>query len=96
MRGDKAFGECATKLKVGDRLSAELVLSYSSQRGTYRNDLVRLGDCPVKLDPKDEANYEIYQDCQELKASGSTVGVHCNRRREEGPLLAKCPWLRRR
>jgi hypothetical protein len=96
MRGDKAFAACATKLDKGDKLKAELVLSYSSERGTYRSDLVRLGDCEVKLDSKDEANYEIFQDCQDLKASGSVVGVHCNRRREEGDLLAKCPWLRRR
>jgi hypothetical protein len=95
MRGDKAFAACATKLEKGDKLKAEVTLAYNSERGSYQSDLVKLGDCEVKLDRKDEANYEIFQDCQDLKASGSTVGVHCNRRRE-GELLQKCPWLRRR
>jgi hypothetical protein len=95
MRGDKAFGACAPSIKVGDKLPAELVLKYSAEKGAYRSDLVHLGDCPVTLDPKDEANYEIYQDCQDLTASGATVGVHCDRQRGEN-LLAKCPWLRRK
>ncbi len=95
MRGDKAFGACAPNLKAGDKLRAELVLKYSSEKGLYRSDLVRLGDCPVSLDPKDESNYEIFQQCEELKRSGSVVGVHCSRQR--GPeLIAKCPWLRRK
>jgi len=95
MRGDKAFGACAPSIKAGDKLRAELVLKYSSEKGTYRADLVRLGDCPVSLDAKDEANYELYQDCQELKRSGSVVGIHCTRQRSP-ELLAKCPWLRRK
>jgi hypothetical protein len=95
MRGDKAFAACAPDIKAGDKLRAEVVLKYSPEKGSYRTDLVRLGDCPVSLDPKDESNYELYQDCQELKRSGSVVGVHCNRQRDAN-LLAKCPWLRRK
>jgi hypothetical protein len=95
IRGDKAFGACATWLKQGDKLPAEVVLSYSSERGTYRNELVRLGNCPVKVDSGDEANYELVQECRDLMASGVAVGVHCERSRSP-KLLAKCPWLRRR
>ena len=95
MRGDKAFAACATNLKAGDKLRAEVVLKYSPDKGSYRSDLVRLGDCPVTLDTKDEANYELYQDCQDLVHSGAVVGVHCNRQRDAN-LLAKCPWLRRK
>jgi hypothetical protein len=95
MRGDKTYAACAPSIKAGDKLPAELVLKYSSEKGSYRSDLVHLGDCPVTLDPKDESNYEIFQDCQDLVASGATVGVHCNRQRDDN-LIAKCPWLRRK
>jgi hypothetical protein len=95
MRGDKKFGACATQIKQGERLAAEVVLSYSSERGTYRNEIVRLGNCPIKVDPGDEANYELVQECRDLTASGAVVGVHCSRFRSP-EMLAKCPWLRRR
>lgn len=94
MRGDKTYAACAQGIKKGDKLAAEVVLSYNADRGSYRNELVRLGDCPVKLDLKDEANYERFQDCRDVVASGATVGVRCNRRRDDA-LLDKCPWLRR-
>lgn len=95
VRGDKTFGACAASFQRGDKLPAEIVLNYSSERGSYRNELVRLGDCPVKLDPKDDANYEIVQECRDLVATGAVVGVHCDRQRSPA-LLEKCPWLRRK
>lgn len=94
MRVDKGFSECGTKLKVGDKLKAEVVLSWNAERGIYRNELVHLGECAVKLDPKDEANYQMVEACSESKASGVVVGVRCDRGRSEA-LLAACPWLRR-
>ena len=94
MRVGKEFSECGTKLKVGDKLKAEVVLSWNAERGLYRNELVKLGECTVKLDPKDEANYQMVEACAESKASGVVVGVRCDRGRSEA-LLAACPWLRR-
>ncbi|MFT3765492.1 MAG: hypothetical protein QM820_08260 [Minicystis sp.] len=95
MRADKSFSECGAKLKRGDKVPAEVVLSYSRERSAYRNDIVRVADCPVKIDPKDEANYELVQECRDLVATGVDVGVHCDRTRSP-EMLAKCPWLRRR
>jgi hypothetical protein len=95
IRGDKAFGVCGAKFKKGDKISAEVVLSYSTDRGGYRNELVRLEDCPVKLDPKEDANYEVVQECKDLMASGAVVGVHCDRTRS-AELIAKCPWFKRK
>jgi hypothetical protein len=95
MRGDKTFGQCGVKFKKGDKVRAELVVNYSADRGQYRSEIVRLDDCPVKLDPNEEANYEIVQDCKDLVVSGATVGVHCDRTRNKD-LVAKCPWFRRR
>jgi hypothetical protein len=50
MRGDKQFAACATGLKKGDKLPAVVVRTYSSERGTYRSTLTKLGDCEVNLD----------------------------------------------
>jgi hypothetical protein len=95
VRSDKAFGPCGAKFQKGDKIPAEVVLTYSSERSQYRNEIVRLGDCPLKLDPKEDANYEMIQDCRDLVASGAVVGVHCDRTRNK-ELVAKCPWFRRR
>jgi len=95
IRGDKTFGQCGVKFKKGDKIQAEVVLAYSSDRGQYRSEIVRLDDCPIKLDPKEDANYEVVQDCKDLVASGAVVGVHCDRTRNK-ELVAKCPWFRRR
>jgi hypothetical protein len=94
MRVGKEFSECGTKLKVGDKLKAEVVLSWNAERGFYRNEIVHLGECAVKLDSKDEANYQMVEACSDSKASGVVVGVRCERGRSEA-LLAACPWLRR-
>ena len=94
MRLGKEFSECGTKLKVGDKLQADVVLSYNPDRGMYRNEIVHLGACSVKVDLKDEANYQMVQSCSDVKASGVVVGVRCDRLRSK-ELLAACPWLRR-
>jgi hypothetical protein len=95
IRGDKNFSPCGAKFKKGDQVPVELVLNYSYERNQYRNDLLKVGDCPIKLDPKEDANYEVIQDCKDLVSSGAVVGVHCDRTRNKD-LLAKCPWFRRR
>ena len=94
VRASKAFTECAPNIKAGDRLEAEIVSSYNIERGSYRSEILRLGACSVKADPKDEANYETVQMCTDLEATGVTVGVRCDRTRSK-ELLAKCPWFRR-
>jgi hypothetical protein len=95
VRADKAFAHCASGLKAGDKVKAEVVSKYSSERGVYRSEIVKLAECPMKLDPKEEANYEIVQQCSDVTTTGNIVGVHCDRARGE-KLVEKCPWLRRR
>lgn len=94
MRLGKEFTACGQELKVGEKLKADVVLSWNPDRGFYRNELVKLGKCDVKLDTKDEANYQTVETCTEVKATGVVVGVRCSRLRSP-ELLAKCPWLRR-
>ena len=94
LRAPREFSECGTKLKVGDKLKADVTLSYNAERGNYRNEITHLGDCDLKMDLKDEANYQTVENCTEVKASGSVVGVRCDRLRSP-ELVAKCPWLKR-
>lgn len=96
VRGDKDFAKCALdKLKTGMKnVSVEIVQSYNAERGNWRGDVVKIGDCAVKADSKDEANYERIEVCSELKMTGAAVGVHCDRKRAPA-LVEKCPWLRR-
>lgn len=94
VRIEKSFSACGAKLKVGDRLPAELGMTYNAERAVYRDQLEKLGDCDVKTDSKDEANYNMVENCKDLEFSGSVVGVRCERGRSK-ELVAKCPWLRR-
>jgi hypothetical protein len=94
VRAEKSFSLCAKDLKAGDKFKVELVTHYREARDSYRAEITKIGDCPVQVDPKDEANYETVQTCTERKASGATVGVHCTRKRT-AELIAKCPWLGR-
>lgn len=96
VRGDKEFAACALgKLKTGMKdVPVEVVQSWNAERGNWRGDVVQIGGCAIKADPKDEANYERIEVCSELKVTGVAVGVTCDRKR--GPaLVEKCPWLRR-
>jgi hypothetical protein len=94
MRLAKEFTACGQALEAGKKVTADVVLTWNAERGLYRNEIVRLGKCDVKLDSKDEANHQSVEACSEVKASGLVVGVRCERGRSEA-LLAKCPWLRR-
>jgi hypothetical protein len=94
MRGDKALAACAGGMKAGEKVTATIEMSYDGERENYRDEVVKIGACDVKLDPKEDANYETVQVCKDLMATGVAVGVHCDKKRE-GELLAKCPWLKR-
>jgi len=95
LRADKSFSECGARFKRGDKVPADVTLTYSRERGLYRDEVVRLDDCALKIDPKDEANYDLVQQCRPVIATGMDVGIHCARQRSP-ELIAKCPWLRRR
>lgn len=94
IRGDKDLARCAGELKKGETVAASIDFSYDRERENYRGDLVKLGSCDVKLDPKEDSNYETVQVCRDLKVSGVVIGVHCDKKRV-GELVEKCPWLRR-
>ncbi len=95
VRADKAFAACASGIKAGDKLKAELLSTWQSDKGSYRTEIKKLGACALKQDAKDEANYEMVQICSDIVTTGAVVGVHCDRTRSK-ELIDKCPWLRRR
>lgn len=95
MRIEKTQSECLKNMAKGQQHKAELVTAFNAERGLYRSDIVKIDECPITLDPKEEANYETFQLCSDLKASGGVVGVHCDRRRTD-EVTAKCPFLKRR
>lgn len=94
VRGDKEFATCALSLEKGAKVSVDVVSTWSAERGNYRSEIVKIGDCTIKTDPKDEANYERIEVCTDLKMTGAVVGIHCDRKRSDA-LVEKCPWLRR-
>ncbi len=95
IRAEKAADACVASLKKGDKVEAEIVTTYVAATSSQRAEVVRLGTCPVKTDPKDSANYEIVQVCTDVLFSGVPIGVHCDRKRE-GEIVEKCPWFKRR
>jgi hypothetical protein len=95
LRAGKEYAACGTKIKPGDKLKADISATWDSERGVYRTEITHLGECPVKLDRKDEFNYEMVQICTDIVATGAVVGVHCDRNRPKEQ-VDKCPWLKRR
>lgn len=95
IRGDTKFATCAKKYKKGDKIPAEILLTWRGDKGSYRSDVVKLGDCERRLDPKDDASYDQVQQCTDVVVNGVVTGVRCDRTRSD-ELVAKCPWFKRK
>ena len=94
IRGDAAFSACVSKMKVGDKVPVTLDHG-SEQDGIAHFRVLRVGDCERKIDPNDEASFEIVQVCTKLEVNSVVVGFHCERK-PSAELLAACPWFRTR
>jgi hypothetical protein len=95
LRGGKDLAACTKDLKEGARVPLEILSKYSSEKGGYRSEVKKIAGCPVKWDPKEEANYEMTSVCTDIETTGAVVGVHCDRSRPKA-LVEKCPFLRRK
>lgn len=95
LRGDNKYAACSGALKAGDKLKAEFVSTWQSEKGSYRSEVVKLGECAFKQDPKEEANFEMVNTCSDVTTTGAVVGIHCDRTRSK-ELIEKCPWLKRK
>jgi hypothetical protein len=56
---------------------------------------VKVGECARKVDPQDDATYEMLRSCEDVKIHGVPMGVHCDKTRSP-ELVAKCPWFYRK
>jgi hypothetical protein len=93
LQGNAEFTKCAAKFKVGDTLPATVDWG-PTDFGHYDSEIVRIGDCPRKRDPRDARSYEVVQECTDVIVNGMKAGFHCDRKPNKD-LLEKCPWFAR-
>ncbi len=94
LQGNVEFTRCALKYKVGDEIGAQIEWGPTDY-GHYDSEIVKLGDCPRKRDPRDARSYEVVQTCADVMVNGVKAGFHCDRKPTE-ELLGKCPWFARK
>jgi hypothetical protein len=93
VRGGMDFAACMAKYETGTYLPVR-VKQWWDERGYYRWDLTRVGDCERTPEPESEGSYEKSQECEEVKAFDQSIGFLC-RRRPEKKLIRICPWMAR-
>jgi hypothetical protein len=93
VRGGKDFAACTARYPVGTYVPVR-VKQWWDDRGYYRWDLTRVGDCERTPEPESEGSYEKSQECEDVTSFGRPVGFLC-RRRPEKRLLQICPWMAR-
>lgn len=93
IRGDQAFAKCTESFAVGD-YAPVVVRHFWDERGYYRWDIERFGDCMRAVEPNSYGSYEKSRECKDVVNQGKTVGFDCSRKpyRE---VLARCPWMAR-
>jgi hypothetical protein len=93
IRGGRAFAECTAKYNVGDEVPV-YVRHWWDDRGYYRWDIERLGDCWHAIEPNAVGSYEKGQECRPTKNYGFVNGFRCNRKPFRA-LVQRCPWMQR-
>lgn len=93
VRGDKEFAACTDKYRSGDFVPV-MVRHWWDDRGFYRWDIERMGDCPRAIEPDSLGSYEKSASCQDVVQHGQTVGFDCSRRPSKD-LVRRCPWMAR-
>ena len=93
IRGGRKFAACVQQYEIG-KLVPVMVKQWWDDRGYYRWDVYKVGDCIREIEPNAEGSYEKSQDCRDRVAYGESTGFICSRRPFE-KLLAICPWMAR-
>lgn len=93
VRGGAEFAECMKKHAVGDMISVGIV-HFWDERGYYRWEVTRVGECDRPPQPEAEGSYEKSQECTDVKHYGQVVGFTCNRK-PFARLVEICPWMAR-
>jgi hypothetical protein len=92
-RGGQAFAECTAKYAVGDTVPV-YVRHWWDDRGYYRWDVERMGDCWHTIEPDAPGSYEKGQECRSVKNHGMKTGFTCSRKPFRR-LVKRCPWMAR-
>ncbi|MFO0678520.1 MAG: hypothetical protein U0169_18425 [Polyangiaceae bacterium] len=93
IRGGKDFAACTTKYEVGDYVPV-LVRHWWDERGFYRWDIERLGECTRNIEPESVGSYEKGQECRDVANHGLVAGFECSRKPFR-LLVQRCPWMAR-
>ena len=93
VRGGRAFAACTAKYDVGDTVPV-YVRHYWDERGFYRWDVERLGDCWRPVEPDSPGSFEKGQECQDVLNNGAKSGFTCSRKPFRA-LVRRCPWMAR-
>lgn len=93
IRGSKAFAECTARYAVGDMVPV-YVTHFWDERGFYRWDIERMGDCWRALEPDSPGSYEKGQECKDVTNHGFKAGFSCSRKPFR-QLVKRCPWMAR-
>jgi len=93
IRGGKAFAECTAKYDVGDEVPV-YVRHWWDDRGYYRWDIERMGDCWRTIETESVGSYEKGQECKDVENFGYKAGFQCSRKPFQS-LVKRCPWMAR-
>ena len=93
IRGGKAFAECTAKYDVGDEVPV-YVRHWWDDRGYYRWDIERMGDCWRTIETESVGSYEKGQECKDVENFGYKAGFQCSRKPFQA-LVKRCPWMAR-
>jgi hypothetical protein len=93
IRGGRAFAECTAKYDVGDEVPV-YVRHWWDDRGYYRWDIERMGDCWRTIEPESVGSYEKGQECHDVENFGYKAGFQCSRKPFRS-LVKRCPWMAR-
>jgi hypothetical protein len=93
IRGGRWFAECTAKYEVGDEVPV-YVRHWWDDRGYYRWDIERMGDCWRDIEPDAVGSYEKGQDCKDVENQGFKNGFACSRKPFQ-KLVKRCPWMAR-
>jgi hypothetical protein len=93
IRGSHAFAECTAKYDVGDTVPV-YVRHWWDDRGYYRWDIERMGDCWRTIEPDSVGSYEKGQECKDVLNHDTKTGFACSRKPFR-QLVKRCPWMAR-
>ena len=93
IRGNRWFAECTKGYEVGDEVPV-YVRHWWDDRGYYRWDIERLGDCWREIEPDALGSYEKGQECHDTSDYGNKTGFKCSRK-PFNSLVKRCPWMQR-